>query len=271
MIVRAVLLLLMSVGPCASVGAYDAQNAWPPLRLSELQQHWSALLIAPLDDPIAQHRALDVLTKTAAKGPHRAQQRNLQTLSRLRLLRPLPAQLDALVVPALAVQGQRLWARAPDDSARAQVRASIDRLTQTPLFEYATTSATPAAAFDVEQVRAPTLLHFWARWCAPCLSELPELVQFHAAGASGLDLVTINHDPQGVSNMRLPNIQTLEDPDFTFYRRISGRNAVALPATYLVRPGREPLLIGMGRIDWRSPALRSHLAQITRSNPRSNL
>ena len=256
------LLVLLLAGPCAA-----AENAWPPLRLSELQERWAALLIVAADDGIGQQRRVQQLLAVLARGPLQARSKKLQTVSRLRLLRPLAAEVDGAVVPVLRRYGQRLWMQAPDDTARSELRGTLERFDQAPLFEYvaSTSTAAQAADFDVNGVTAPTLVHFWARWCAPCLAELPELVQFHAAGAAGLNLVTINHDPDGLANMRLPGIATIEDPEFALYRRISGRAAVALPATYLLRPGAEPLLLAMGRLDWRSQGLRQRLARITRN------
>lgn len=41
----------------------------------------------------------------------------------------------------------------------------------------------------------PYLLNFWATWCAPCVAELPELIEVTEEFASqGLQLVTINYD-----------------------------------------------------------------------------
>ena len=39
------------------------------------------------------------------------------------------------------------------------------------------------------------LLNFWATWCAPCLAEMPELIEVsHEFRAQGLQLVTISYD-----------------------------------------------------------------------------
>jgi thiol-disulfide isomerase/thioredoxin len=41
----------------------------------------------------------------------------------------------------------------------------------------------------------PYLLNFWATWCAPCIAELPELIEVaEEFEAQGLQLVTINYD-----------------------------------------------------------------------------
>ncbi len=41
----------------------------------------------------------------------------------------------------------------------------------------------------------PYLLNFWATWCAPCIAELPELIEVaEEFETQGLQLVTINYD-----------------------------------------------------------------------------
>lgn len=41
----------------------------------------------------------------------------------------------------------------------------------------------------------PYLLNFWATWCAPCLAEMPELIEVsHEFRPQGLRLVTISYD-----------------------------------------------------------------------------
>ena len=57
------------------------------------------------------------------------------------------------------------------------------------------------ADLDVVQARleaargAPLLLNFWATWCAPCVAELPELVEVaEEFRGEGLQLLTISYD-----------------------------------------------------------------------------
>ncbi|WP_332717006.1 TlpA family protein disulfide reductase [Pelagibacterium mangrovi] len=45
-----------------------------------------------------------------------------------------------------------------------------------------------------ELVEGPTILHFWATWCAPCREELPELEAFAEAEDLGERLVLVSVD-----------------------------------------------------------------------------
>lgn len=54
----------------------------------------------------------------------------------------------------------------------------------------------PGTAAALAQLEGqPYLLNFWATWCAPCVAELPELIEVaEEFEAQGLQLVTINYD-----------------------------------------------------------------------------
>ncbi len=259
-------MLALSSAPCVvsaadSAPQWSAHGQWPPLRLSGLQAHWIKLRIAAVADTAAAQRSMASLLADVRRGPLRAQQVKLQTISRLRQQQPLAAVLDAMLMPQLADLGLTLWAQTPSAADRAMVQRTLARLAAPGAVQEPALLASVAAL----NVDAPTLIHFWARWCAPCLAELPELVQFHLGARDHLGLITVNHDPQGLESMRLPGIRTIEDPDFRVYRQVSGREAVALPATYLLLPGAQPRLLGMGRLDWRSPLLKQRIDDYTRS------
>lgn len=53
----------------------------------------------------------------------------------------------------------------------------------------------PAIEQELAKLEGPYLLNFWATWCAPCVAELPELVEVvREYEDQGLQLVTINYD-----------------------------------------------------------------------------
>lgn len=54
----------------------------------------------------------------------------------------------------------------------------------------------PAMQAELAQHQGePYLLNFWATWCAPCVAELPELIEvIEEHHEQGLKLVTINYD-----------------------------------------------------------------------------
>ena len=59
----------------------------------------------------------------------------------------------------------------------------------------------PPATFEYT-VSRPTLVHFWATWCAPCVEELPALVNASdSLKKNGVDVLLISVDAAGVSKV----------------------------------------------------------------------
>jgi len=87
--------------------------------------------------------------------------------------------------------------------------------------------------------KGPLIIDFWATWCQPCLSALPELEKLHRSLASrGLQIVAINEDGQRGAAKVKPFLKTR---GFTFpvvvdlNREAQVRlDANALPTTLVV-------------------------------------
>lgn len=53
-----------------------------------------------------------------------------------------------------------------------------------------------AAQYSYDFSDEKVILHFWASWCSPCVSEMPELIQF-AAKNKDIKIITISQDSDG--------------------------------------------------------------------------
>lgn len=96
----------------------------------------------------------------------------------------------------------------------------------------------PPTAVEL-RVERPTLLHFWATWCAPCVQELPTLVKAQRAlRVEGIDVHLISIDvggtnkvPQFLAKLGLKDIPVLWDPRSELYKRFA---VTMLPTTIAV-------------------------------------
>jgi thiol-disulfide isomerase/thioredoxin len=53
---------------------------------------------------------------------------------------------------------------------------------------------TLAAKVASERPGKPTLVNYWATWCAPCVAELPELAEVARAHASDAEVLAVSLD-----------------------------------------------------------------------------
>ena len=82
-------------------------------------------------------------------------------------------------------------------------------------------TGTPAPAFSLMELESgltislddlvgkPTIVNFWATWCGPCRSEMPDLARLHKCSKGRFNLVTITDEPPGIVT------------DFLKHRRLS--------------------------------------------------
>lgn len=106
------------------------------------------------------------------------------------------------------------------------------------------------------------LLHFWAKWCPPCIEELPEMVAMLDGidPARRVDLVvlpvSLDRDSETVQNFLKENdirLPVLRDEGSKAMRAFGIRG---LPSTILIgRDGKE-IARREGVVDWTSPAVR---------------
>ena len=107
------------------------------------------------------------------------------------------------------------------------------------------------------------LLNFWASWCAPCVAELPSLLQLHHDNPNLIILaVSIDEDPDAYSNFirnRHIDLITVRDPS---------QSAASLfhtdmwPETYVIDRNGVIRRKFIGAADWSDPEIRSYLKSL---------
>ncbi len=112
-----------------------------------------------------------------------------------------------------------------------------------------------------ERLAPVTLLHFWATWCPPCLTEIPSLTRLGAEVGGedfGILMVAVDDDTSKVASfLGQQAATTLYDPNWEVAHRYG---TFKLPETYLL-VGNKVVDKLIGAQDWDSPALRKRLAE----------
>lgn len=115
------------------------------------------------------------------------------------------------------------------------------------------------------------ILHYWATWCAPCVTELPSLNKLQKDwAATKLKIITASADTGGPIMVQtyfkknklkyLPAFTVIPDEDL-------GLPINGIPTTFILNPRQEVLLKFEGSIDWSNPVVREFLAKLMGVKP----
>ncbi len=119
------------------------------------------------------------------------------------------------------------------------------------------------------ELKPVTLVHFWATWCAPCLTEIPALLEFgleHRNERFGLVLIAVSDSPEAARRfVGGADFPLLFDPGWDVAHRFGTEK---LPETHLVLGG-EVVDSFVGATDWRDAAVRARVQKWTAAPPRA--
>jgi thiol-disulfide isomerase/thioredoxin len=163
---------------------------------------------------------------------------------------------------------QTLQERFPDSTTlRDKAAKELNRLDKVgrpaPVFE---AHDLTGKAVSIESLRGKyVLVDFWATWCAPCVAELPRLLEsYRKHHGSGFEIVGVSLDETRAAVVDFVKVRKLPWPQL--HNATSGADLVeafgvgSIPAAYLIDP--EGTII---RLDPRGQALETALAKLIRT------
>ncbi len=109
------------------------------------------------------------------------------------------------------------------------------------------------------------LLDLWARWCAPCVGELPQLAALQSA-LPGLDVVPVNVGRDNAAQTAAffkahgaAKLAAYVDSDAAFIRVF---NTPGLPVSVLIDPKGREIARALGPCGWGTPAAIAYLRRL---------
>ena len=105
----------------------------------------------------------------------------------------------------------------------------------------------------------PTVVHFYASWCGPCLRELPEIKEFMQTPlGQKINFVFITED-------REDQVKTFHERyGFTIYRvnKLKDANVYSIPVTYLLNDKHEIVKSNLGSWSWSEENLKNEISTL---------
>lgn len=113
----------------------------------------------------------------------------------------------------------------------------------------------------------PVLLNLWATWCAPCITEMPQLDQLAGELEGKLRVVTVSQDLKGAEEVepffaerKFAHLEPWLDPETQLAFAFADSGGV-LPTTVLYGANGKELWRVVGGYDWTSPEARTLVAE----------
>ena len=110
------------------------------------------------------------------------------------------------------------------------------------------------------------LLNFWATWCAPCLKEIPELIELKKKYIDEVDVIFISVDanpkkviPKFLKKNKFEDILIYSDQSLEFSEKLGVK---VMPTTILINDNLEEISRVKGYVDWTNQRLISEIERL---------
>ena len=107
------------------------------------------------------------------------------------------------------------------------------------------------------------LVNFWATWCAPCIEELPSLLELHHEDPNLVILaVSVDEDPEAYASFlarRHMDLITVRDPSESVAKLF---HTEQWPETYTIDRQGFIRRKFVGAQDWSDPEIRNYLSTL---------
>jgi thiol-disulfide isomerase/thioredoxin len=120
-------------------------------------------------------------------------------------------------------------------------------------------------SLKLADLKGPVLINLWATWCAPCVTELPQLDRMAADRAGKLKVVTVSQDRADgakvaafLKDKGLTRLEPWLDPDNDLALKYGGGT---LPTTILYDVAGREVWRFVGGHDWTAPDTAKMLAE----------
>lgn len=110
----------------------------------------------------------------------------------------------------------------------------------------------------------PVLLNFWASWCAPCVEEMPSMVQLQRIMGDKVTILAVSEDSDDNAYkqfVRSRNIDLLTVRDTR--ESVNGLyGTFKFPETYVIDRNGEIVRKFIGAVDWTNPEIVDYLNKL---------